>query len=65
MYLYIFEDGTLQQHQEPPTNEDYKSIENGILTVIQCTAPKYVEADGTRHDIEVCEYNKKTCHSPS
>lgn len=65
MYLYIFEDGTIQKHQEPPTNEDFKGIEDGILTVIQCASPIYVESDGTRSEIEVCEYNKKTCHSPS
>jgi len=34
-YLYIFEDGEAYQSEDKPTEEDYKSIENGILQVLK------------------------------
>jgi len=55
MYLYIFEDGTLCQHAEPPTDEDTIYIEDGILEVIESTGefvdvPKGVRVENDTTD---------------
>jgi hypothetical protein len=34
MYVYIFEDGTVQRHSVGPTVEDAKAIEQGLLIVL-------------------------------
>jgi hypothetical protein len=34
MFVYIFEDGTVQQHSRGPTIEDRNAIENGLLLVL-------------------------------
>ncbi len=34
MYLYIFEDGTLQQQKNKPTQEDLQAVIDGVLEII-------------------------------
>ena len=34
MFVYIFEDGTVQKHSKGPTVEDRAAIANGILIVL-------------------------------
>jgi len=34
MFVYIFEDGTVQQHSRGPTIEDRNAIEHGLLIVL-------------------------------
>jgi hypothetical protein len=34
MFVYIFEDGTVQQHSRGPTIEDRNAIEDGLLIVL-------------------------------
>lgn len=55
-YIYIFEDGTVQQHQEGPTPEDLQCVEGGMLIVLECDGDvKYLDADGQRSNLEQCE----------
>jgi hypothetical protein len=45
VYLYIFEDGSMLQMQEPPTEFDLASIDSGTLTVITVVGGKFSEYD--------------------
>lgn len=47
-YVYIFEDADMIQTEEPPTEEEFKSIANGVLEVFV--------VEGTIHGID--ENNK-------
>ncbi len=38
MFVYIFEDGTVQQHSRGPTIEDRNAIEDGLLIVLYSTS---------------------------
>ncbi len=38
MFVYIFEDGTVQQHTRGPTIEDRNAIEDGLLLVLYSTS---------------------------
>jgi len=57
MYLYRFQNGSYQQSQESPTDEDQRAIEAGVLEVFtlvgglftQITAEKYVDVPVREH----------------
>jgi hypothetical protein len=70
MYIYIFEDGLIQQHSEPPTKEDIRSMKNGLLTVLQSKSDVHeVTETGKLQDIPACELvpfgKRKKCHAPA
>lgn len=68
MYVYIFEDGTTQQHEKPPTRIDKDMIADGTLMVLKCDAVKYVCEDGSLIDLDTCECGTQSdnkYHSPS
>ena len=68
MYVYIFEDGTTQQHLEPPTEVDMAMIADGTLMVLQGLSVKCVDSDGSLDELEDCELltnEDGTFHSPS
>lgn len=39
MYVYIFEDGTIQCHETGPTDVDFSCIEDGVLAVLHSDSP--------------------------
>ena len=57
MYLYRFQNGSYQQSQESPTDEDQRAIEAGVLEVFtivgglftQITEEKYVDVPVREH----------------
>ena len=57
MYLYRFQNGSYQQSQESPTDEDKRAIEAGVLEVFtlvgglftQITEEKYVDVPVREH----------------
>lgn len=55
MYVYIFEDGTVQKHPKPPTAVDLQMIGDGTLQVLRCTHPKNVDEYGSCSDLEDCQ----------
>lgn len=56
MYVYIFEDGTVQQHSEAPTRGDLECIADGLLIVLKCEDVKNVCEDGELDDLTACEF---------
>lgn len=53
-YLYIHEDGTLEQVDKVPGLEEFKSLEAGILTIIMVRDESYhtLNVSGTFSKIE-------------
>ena len=54
MYVYIFEDGTTQKHEKPPTRIDRDMIADGTLMVLKCDNVKYACEDGSLDDLTEC-----------
>jgi hypothetical protein len=70
MYIYIFEDGLIQQHSDPPTKEDIRSMKDGLLTVLHSESDVYeVTETAELQDIPACELvpfgKRQTCHAPA
>ncbi len=68
MYVYIFEDGTVQKHPEGPTKEDLASIADGLLIVLRADGVKNIDTCGREEDLEDCEIDSDQgcppCHCP-
>lgn len=66
MFVYIFEDGTVQQHPDPPTREDMECIMDGILIVLKCDSVVCVTEDGDA-ELTTCDLSEVEdgvfCHS--
>lgn len=70
MYIYVFEDGTVQQHKSQPTQSDKDAIADGLLQVLRCSGNgvKNVDSDGTLEDLQSCKVESVDCgewHVPS
>jgi hypothetical protein len=71
MFVYIFEDGTTQMHQEPPTPLDLSYVNDGLLMVLNCDSVEYIDSDGSCGSLPECKItdidDKKFgyCHIPS
>ncbi|MFK5282125.1 hypothetical protein ACI3PL_21455, partial [Lacticaseibacillus paracasei] len=66
MYVYIFEDGTVQQHSKAPTRIDNECISDGTLIVLKCEDVKYVCEDGKLIELTTCHcgtVSDDKCHS--
>ena len=56
MYLYSFEDGTIQQSKTKPTNVDLQCMADGILQVFGTTGTLFELNDqGKAEEIQHCE----------
>jgi hypothetical protein len=68
MYVYIFEDGTVQRHSRGPTSDDRTAIDNGLLIVLASNSEiRYVDSDLTELILENCLLDETTlsgCHVP-
>jgi hypothetical protein len=70
MFVYIFEDGTIQTHDDGPTPGDQRSMDDGLLTVLWSeTAIREITKLPTVEDLPVCElrlcdFSKALCHMP-
>lgn len=66
MFVYIFEDGTVQQHPDPPTEEDMLCVEDGILMVLKCDSVVCVTENGDA-ELTTCDLSEVEdgvfCHS--
>ena len=68
MYVYIFEDGIVQKHTEPPSDVDFHMIGDGLLTVLKCERVKYIDECGEPCDLEDCGFvvdGSGAYHSPA
>jgi hypothetical protein len=70
MFVYIFEDGTIQTHESGPTLEDQRAIDDGLLQVLWSeTAVREITKLPTVEDLPVCELRSfgdsdELCHLP-
>lgn len=55
MYVYIFEDQTIQQHPDGPTPDDLAMIADGTLQVLHVGSVAEIDADGVECDLPDCE----------
>ena len=55
MYVYIFEDGTVQKHPQPPTAVDLQMVGDGTLQVLKCGPVKNIDEKGKCLSLEDCE----------
>jgi hypothetical protein len=69
MYVYIFEDGTVQSHGDGPTKEDLIAIDNGLLIVLHSESSiKIIDERNKPIVITQCELHDNTiykCHMQS
>ena len=60
MYVYIFEDGTVQQSNEAPTDNDRMAIADGLLIVLYSeTSIVNVDEYKDREALRACRVVKK------
>jgi hypothetical protein len=68
MFVYIFEDGTVQRHSRGPTLDDRTAIDRGLLIVLTSNSEiRYVDSDLTELLLEDCLLDETTlseCHVP-
>ena len=65
MYVYIFEDGTVQTSNRKPTPVDLDSIAQGLLFVLCGNDIQAINDDGYEYEIPECEYcnnGDEPCH---
>lgn len=69
MYIYIFEDNTVQKHKDGPTKIDLDCVDQGTLIVLKVGKNvSYVDYDGDLMELSDCvvmeEENGDRFHSP-
>lgn len=68
MYVYIFEDGTVQRHSRGPTLDDRNAIDEGLLIVLASNSEiRYVDSDLSETNLDECLLDETTlagCHVP-
>lgn len=65
MYVYVFEDGTIQSSEYKPTPIDLESIAQGLLFVMRGDNIKAINDDGNEYELPKCEYcdnGGEPCH---
>ena len=68
MYVYVFEDQTVQQHPDGPTPGDLEMIADGTLQVFKVDSITEINEFGEEEDLEDCEIEDLepgTYHVPS
>ena len=70
MFVYIFEDGTIQTHETGPTSEDQRAMDDGLLQVLWSESPvREITKFPTVEDLPGCELrafgdSDELCHLP-
>ena len=55
MYLYIFEDGSMNQTTKHPTDDDKEAIDNGYLEILYFKEGKFYHFGNENVEVEMQE----------